>query len=158
MDVIKIERPGGDPGRRMGPFWHDEPDGEKSLYWFAYNANKRGVTLDIETNDGKRIFTDMVKGADFVIESFEPGHMERIGLGYEALRSVKKGIILTSITPFGQTGPYRDYKAADIVLTGMSGELYSHGRFRPAARQCQPAAGVPPRRSGRGRGEHACVP
>lgn len=127
VDVVKIEPPGGDPSRRVGPFWHDVADGAKSLYWFAYNTDKRGITLDIETNDGKRIFMDLVRGADFVIESFEPGYMERTGLGFDVLKSVNKGIILTSITPFGQTGPYRDYKAADIVLTGMSGELFLTG-------------------------------
>lgn len=127
VDVIKIERPGGDPARRKGPFWHDVADGEKSLYWFSYNTNKRGITLDIETNDGKSIFKDMVKGADFVIESFDPGYLDKIGLGYEDLRAVNESVILTSITPFGQTGPYKDYKASDIVLTGMSGELFLTG-------------------------------
>src|SRR4030042_7050962 len=60
MDVIKVERPGGDPSRRLGPFWHDEADPEKSLSWFAYNNNKRGITLDIGTKDGKRIFEELV--------------------------------------------------------------------------------------------------
>jgi crotonobetainyl-CoA:carnitine CoA-transferase CaiB-like acyl-CoA transferase len=127
VDVIKVERPGGDPSRRIGPFWRDEPDGEKSLYWFAYNANKRGITLDIETNDGKLIFEDLVKTSDFVIESFEPGYMEWIGLGYAALSAINRGVIMCSITPFGQTGPYRDYKASDIVLMGMAGELFLTG-------------------------------
>ena len=127
VDVIKVEPPGGDPSRRIGPFWRDVPDGEKSLYWFAYNANKRGITLDIETSDGKLIFKDLVKTSDFVIESFEPGYMERIGLDYATLSTTNKGIIMTSITPFGQTGPYRDYKASDIVLMGMSGELFLTG-------------------------------
>ncbi|MCK4963803.1 MAG: CoA transferase, partial [Dehalococcoidia bacterium] len=71
-DVIKIERPGGDPARRIGPFYHDDPDPEKSLYWFAYNTNKRGITLNIETSDGQELFKRLVKTADFVIESFDP--------------------------------------------------------------------------------------
>jgi crotonobetainyl-CoA:carnitine CoA-transferase CaiB-like acyl-CoA transferase len=127
VDVIKVERPGGDPSRRIGPFYDDIPDPQKSLYWFAYNANKRGITLDIETRDGKRLFKELVKTADFVIESFDPGYLDGLGLGYEALREVNPGIILTSITAYGQTGPYHDYKASDIVLMGMGGELFLTG-------------------------------
>ena len=127
VDVIKVEKPGGDPSRRLGPFWHDEADPEKSLYWFAYNNNKRGITLDIETNDGKQIFKELVKKSDFIIESFDPGHMEKLGWDYFSLTDIKKDIILTSITPFGQTGPYRDYKASDIVLMGMAGQLFLTG-------------------------------
>ncbi|MFC2011463.1 CoA transferase, partial [Chloroflexota bacterium] len=69
-DVIKVEKPGGDPTRNIGPFYHDEVDPEKSLFWFAYNANKRGITLDIETADGQETFKKLVETADFVIESF----------------------------------------------------------------------------------------
>jgi len=127
VDVIKIERPGGDPSRRIGPFWHDIPDPEKSLYWFAYNSNKRGITLDIKKNDGKQIFRELIKKSDFIIESFPPGYMETLGLGYSALSGLKREIILTSITPFGQSGPYRDYQASDIVAMGMAGELYLTG-------------------------------
>jgi crotonobetainyl-CoA:carnitine CoA-transferase CaiB-like acyl-CoA transferase len=127
VDVIKIERPGGDPSRRMGPFWHDVVDPEKSLYWFAYNTNKRGITLDIETAKGRDILLALVREADFLIESFEPGHMEGLGLGYAALSGINKGIIVTSITPFGQTGPYSRYKATDLVLMGMGGELFLTG-------------------------------
>ena len=127
VDVIKVERPGGDPSRRMGPFWQDMPDPEKSLYWFAYNSNKRGITLNLEMSDGKQIFKELVKKSDFIIESFEPGYMEKLGMDYLSLASLKKDIILTSITPFGQTGPYRDYKASDIVLMGMAGQLFLTG-------------------------------
>jgi crotonobetainyl-CoA:carnitine CoA-transferase CaiB-like acyl-CoA transferase len=126
-DVIKIERPGGDPSRRIGGFWGDIPDPEKSLYWFAYNSNKRGITLNIETNDGREIFKELVKTADFVIESFPPGYMDKLGLGYASLSEINKGIIVASITPFGQAGPYRDYKDSDIVVMGMSGTLYQTG-------------------------------
>ncbi len=128
VDVIKVERPGGDPGRNAGPFWHDDPDPEKSLYWFAYNTNKRGVTLNIESADGRKVFRDLVTTADFVIEAFAPGYLNGVGLGYAALREIKKGIVLTSITPFGQTGPYSGYKASDIVVTGMAGTLYQNGQ------------------------------
>ncbi|MEE8419571.1 MAG: CoA transferase, partial [Dehalococcoidales bacterium] len=109
-DVIKIERPGGDPARRLGPFYKNEPDPEKSLFWFALNTSKRGITLDIETAGGQEIFKQLVKGADFVIESFSPGYLDKLGLGYPALEKINPGLILVSITPFGQTGPYRDWK------------------------------------------------
>jgi crotonobetainyl-CoA:carnitine CoA-transferase CaiB-like acyl-CoA transferase len=126
-DVIKIERPGGDAARNVGPFYHDEPDPEKSLFWFAFNTSKRGITLDIETDDGQEIFKRLVKTADFVIESFTPGYLDKLGLGYTALEKVKPEIIMVSITPFGQTGPYKDYKSADIVIWAMGGYMYTHG-------------------------------
>jgi len=77
-DVIQIESPGGDLARKFGPFYQDIPDPEKSLWWFAYNLNKRGITLNIKTADGKEIFKRMVKEADFVIESYQPGFMEEL--------------------------------------------------------------------------------
>jgi crotonobetainyl-CoA:carnitine CoA-transferase CaiB-like acyl-CoA transferase len=127
VDIIKVERPGGDPSRRIGPFWDDIEDPERSLYWYAYNSNKRGITLNIETADGKEILKELVKRSDFVIESFPPGYMESLGMDYSALNRIKSKIILTSITPFGQNGPYREYQATDIVLMGMSGQLYMTG-------------------------------
>ena len=126
-DVIKIEKPGGDAARQQGPFFHGEADPEKSLYWFAYNTNKRGITLDLEKREGRAVFLDLAKTADFVIESFPPGWLDKRGLGYEALKAVKPDIILTSITPFGQSGPYRDYRTSDIVTMGMTGILYQTG-------------------------------
>jgi crotonobetainyl-CoA:carnitine CoA-transferase CaiB-like acyl-CoA transferase len=127
VDVIKVEKPGGDPSRNIGPFWHDEKDPEKSLYWFAYNSSKRGITLDLETEDGKRIFLDLVKTADFIIESFAPGEFEKLGFGYSELSRIKKDIILTSITPFGRKGPYSQYTATDLTIMGMAGELFMTG-------------------------------
>lgn len=126
-DVIKIERPGGDPARNKGPFYRDIPHPEKSLFWFAYNVGKRGITLNIETADGQEIFRKLVKGADFVIESFTPGYTEGLGLSYAELSKVNPRIIMTSITPFGQTGPYKAYEACDITLMGMGGVMFSCG-------------------------------
>jgi crotonobetainyl-CoA:carnitine CoA-transferase CaiB-like acyl-CoA transferase len=141
VDVIKVEKPGGDVSRNMGPFYADIPEPEKSLYWFAYNSNKRGITLDIEIPEGRRIFKDLIKTADFIIESFPAGYMDKLGLGYEALKKTKADIILTSITPFGQSGPYRDYKATDIVAMGMSGILYQTGDIeRPPVQMSLPQA------------------
>lgn len=126
-DVIKIERPGGDSARNIGPFYKDNPDPERSLFWFATNANKRSITLNIETVDGREIFKKLVKTADFVIESFDPGYMEDLGLGYSALEKLIPGIIMTSITPFGQTGPYSHFKGSDMVLWALGGMMYLCG-------------------------------
>ncbi|MFC1920858.1 CaiB/BaiF CoA transferase family protein [Chloroflexota bacterium] len=134
-DVIQIEKPCGNTARNIGPFYHDDPDPEKSLFWFSFGANKRGITLDIETADGKEIFKKLVKTADAVIESFPPGYMEEIGLGHKALKKINPGITLASITPFGQTGPYRDYKISDIVAWAMGGYMFTLGdEDRPPVR------------------------
>ena len=134
-DVIKIEPPEGDPGRNIGPFYHDLPDKEKSLFFFAYNTNKRSITLNIETRDGQEIFKRLAKTADFVIESFDPGYMDKIGLGYAVLKDVNPRVIMVSITPFGQDGPYKDWKASDIVAIAMGGLSHITGSpDRPPAR------------------------
>jgi crotonobetainyl-CoA:carnitine CoA-transferase CaiB-like acyl-CoA transferase len=126
-DVIKIEKPGGDRARDIGPFCGDEADPEKSLFWFAYNSSKRGITLNLEAAEGREIFKKLLKNADFVIESFPPGYMEGLGLGYEVLEKTNPALIMVSITPFGKTGPYRDYKISDIVAWGMGGYMYTVG-------------------------------
>lgn len=126
-DVIKIEKPCGDSGRSIGPFYNDVKEPEKSLFWMGFNTNKRGITLDIETADGRGIFKRMVDKADCVLESFDPGYMDRLGLGYSNLSQINPGIIMASISSFGQTGPYKDYKASDIVLWALSGVGYVTG-------------------------------
>ena len=140
-DVIKIERPGGDPSRKIGPFYQDIPDPEKSLFWFAYNAGKRGITLNIEVAEGQEIFKRLVQGADVLIESFAPGYMAQIGLNYSELSKINPGLIMTSITPFGQDGPYKDYKGPDIVVMAMGGLMYQCGdQDRPPVRISFPQA------------------
>ena len=126
-DVIKVERPGGDSSRNKGPFWHDVPDPEKSLYWLAYNSNKRGITLNITDFDGQDLFKSLVKTSDFVLESFHPGYLDSLNLGFSTLRKINPGIILVSITPFGQSGPYKDYAASDMTAIAMSGLLFQTG-------------------------------
>jgi len=123
-DVIKIEQPGGDTARNIGPFYHDEQNPEKSLFWFALNTSKRGITLDIEKPEGRELFKKLAKTADFVIESYPPGFMAKLGLGYENLEKINPGIIMVSITPFGQTGPYKDFKGPDIVMWAMGSGTY----------------------------------
>lgn len=126
-EVIKVEKPGGDPSRLKGPFYHDSGDPEQNLTWFAFNANKKSITLDIETSEGQAIFKKLVKSADVVVESFQPGYMEKLNLGYQSLCEVNPGIILASISGFGQEGPYRDFKAPDIVARALGGLVYTTG-------------------------------
>ncbi|MFA4837350.1 MAG: CaiB/BaiF CoA-transferase family protein, partial [Dehalococcoidia bacterium] len=126
-EVIKVERPGGDQSRNIGPFYHDVPHPERSLHWFAYNTNKKGITLNLQNSEGKEIFKRLAQTSDFIIESFAPGFLDELGLGYSILSQVNPAIILVSITPFGQTGPYRDYKSSDIVAMAMGGLMYVTG-------------------------------
>jgi len=125
-DVIKIESPGGSPSR-IAPYYKDIPHPEKSLFWFAYNTNKRGITLDISKVDGQEIFKRLVKSADVVMESFEPGYMNQLGLGYTDLSKIKPDLIMTSITPFGQSGPKAHYKGSDLTAWASGGYLYICG-------------------------------
>jgi benzylsuccinate CoA-transferase BbsE subunit len=126
-DVIKIEAPGGDPVRRLPPFYGDEEGDDKSLYWLNLNTNKRSITLDIENADDRATFEKLVATADVVVETFEPGYLDSLGLGYEGLAKLKPDIILTSITGFGQTGPHAKYKAPDIVGVAMGGIMWLAG-------------------------------
>jgi crotonobetainyl-CoA:carnitine CoA-transferase CaiB-like acyl-CoA transferase len=128
--VIKIEKPGiGDTSRRMEPFLNDEPNPEKSGTFFYLNTNKKSITLNLESESGKNIFLKLLKKADIVVENFAPGEMSKLGLSYASLIKTKPQIIMTSITGFGQTGPYRDYKATNLVTFGLSGAMYT---ARPA--------------------------
>ncbi len=126
-DVIQIEPPNGSPARRIGPFYHDEPHLERSLYWWAYAANKRSITLNLDTADGRALLARLVPSAHFLIESFAPGHLASLGLGYEALAAINPALIVVSITPFGQDGPYASYQAPDLVGMGMAGFMYLTG-------------------------------
>ena len=126
-DVIKIERPGGDEARDRGPFYQGVRGSERSLYWFSLNASKRGITLDITKPEGRAIFRRLVERSDCVLESFHPGYLDRIGLGYRELCRVKADLIMTSITAFGETGPYHEYKDSDLTLSALSGLLYICG-------------------------------
>lgn len=127
-DVIKVERPGaGDPSRSTGPFPGDVPDPEKSGTFLFLNTNKRGMTLNLETVTGQEIVKQLARNVDVVVESFEPGVMQRLGLDYESLSVINPGLIYTSISSFGQTGPYRNYHATEIVLDAVGGWMYGLG-------------------------------
>jgi benzylsuccinate CoA-transferase BbsE subunit len=136
IETIKIEKPGGDPARGIPPFLHETPNPEKSLYWLAFNTDKRSITLNLDTSQGQDLFRKLVKRSDFVLESFAPGYMESLGLGYEALSRVNPKIIMTSITPFGQKGPYAHYKGSELIASAMSGVLLTNGDpGRPPVRE-----------------------
>ena len=138
-DVIKVEPPGGSPTRRTGPFYGGTPNLERSLFWYAYCLNKRGVTLNLESRDGQELFKKLAATADIVLESFRPGYMADLGLGYDDLNSINPSLVMTSVTPFGQTGPYSQYKTTDIVNWAMGGMQYLTGdRDRPPVRITYP--------------------
>ena len=116
-ECIKIEEPpAGDPARRRGPFPDDIPHPEKSGLFLYVNTNKLGITLDPSTPTGRLIFQRLAQEADVLIEDRPPGEMERLGLDYAALSALNPALIVTSITPFGQTGPYKDYKCYHLNL------------------------------------------
>ena len=121
-EVIKVEKPGvGDISRRLGPFPNDIPHSEKSGLFLYLNTNKLGITLDIDTATGKEILKELLKDADVFVESNPRKTMEELELDYETLRKINPQFVMTSITPFGQTGPYRDYKCHDINISSASG-------------------------------------
>ena len=126
-DVIKIEPPGGESTRSVGPFLNDEPHRDRSLYFWHYNTSKRGITLNLETDDGRALFRRLAAKADVVLESRSPGRMPSLGLGYEDLAPENPGLIMCSITPFGQTGPWRDHKTSDLLHLAAGGQMASSG-------------------------------
>jgi len=126
-DVIKIEPPQGSSSRRMPPFLEDAPEPERSLHYFAFNRNKRGVTLDLKTDAGRRAFISLVNKADFVIESALPGEMAGLGLGFDSLRQANPRIIHVAITAYGQDGPHAHFPASDLTLAAMGGPMSLQG-------------------------------
>jgi crotonobetainyl-CoA:carnitine CoA-transferase CaiB-like acyl-CoA transferase len=126
-DVIQIEPPGGSSARRLGPFYEDEAHPERSLFWWSYAANKRSITLNLASRDGRALLQRLVQSAHFLIESFPLGHLEHLGLGYAALTAINPALIVVSVTPFGQDGPYAHYRASDLNGMGMAGFMYVTG-------------------------------
>ncbi len=123
-DVIKIERPAsGDPARRMGPFYHDLPHNETSALFLHLNTNKRSLTLDLKSAEGRRVVLTLVARADVVVENFRPGTMDRLGLSAAELHARNPQLVITSISNFGQSGPYRDLQASEITLSAMGGPM-----------------------------------
>ena len=143
-DVVKIEPPGGEPSRRIGPFLDDTPHPERSLSFWYYNTSKRGITLNLETADGRQLFERLAAASDVILETFRPGFLASLQLGYEKLRQQNPGLIMCALTPFGQTGPWRDYRSTDLLHMAAGGEMASSGydeRDVPAAPPIAPGGG-----------------
>jgi crotonobetainyl-CoA:carnitine CoA-transferase CaiB-like acyl-CoA transferase len=120
-DVLKVEPPSGDPSRTWGPFPGDEPHAEKSGLFFFLNTNKRGITLDPTAPRGRELLLKLAAHADVVVENHKPGTMASWGLGYAALAAANPNLVLISITPFGQTGPYSEWLGTDLNAFHLSG-------------------------------------
>jgi crotonobetainyl-CoA:carnitine CoA-transferase CaiB-like acyl-CoA transferase len=125
--VIKVEKRGGDASRREGPFWRGKSHPERSLSFWYNNTGKESVTLNLESEEGQTVFCKLSNRSDVIVETFPPGYLEGLGLGYESLTKTNPGLILASITGFGQDGPYREYKACDIVASAAGGQMYVNG-------------------------------
>lgn len=127
-DVIKIERPEtGDPSRQEGPFPEDKPDLNASGLFAYLNNNKSGITLNLKTKHGVDILKSLVRDADVLVENFSPKVLTGLGLGYEVLKEINPRLVMTSISNFGQTGKYRNYKATELITQAMSGFISSVG-------------------------------
>ena len=128
-DVLKVEPPGGERGRRMTPFFRDEPGPDSSLPFAYLNTGKRSITLNLKSAEGREMLLSLIGDADVLVENYSPRVMPSLGLDYEALREVAPHLVMVSISNFGQTGPYRDYKAADIVEYALGGLMYIFGAY-----------------------------
>src|SRR5262245_18812160 len=140
-DVVKVEPPAGDPVRGRGPYGGDVEDRERSLAWLAYNTSKRGITLDLTKPRGRDLLLDLAARADVVLETDRPGAMAARGLGWTDLHARNPRLVLCSLTPWGQTGPYAARRGSDLTAIAMSGNLHCTGDPDRAPVRCSlPAA------------------
>lgn len=123
-EVIKVEPPGGDAVRSAPPFWKDQPHLETGALFLHLNTGKKSITLDLTRPEDADVLRRLVAEADALVESSTPGFMEAHGLSYESLRAINPRLVMTSITPFGQTGPYRTWRGSELVTYAMGG--YAH--------------------------------
>lgn len=126
-DVVKVEPLAGDAARRMAPFFGEDPHPEKSLVYLLANLNKRGVKVNFDVAEGRDLVRQMALKADIIVESYNPGYLASLGLDYATLSRDNPRLIVISITPFGQTGPYKDYKNEEIVTYALSGIMSISG-------------------------------
>jgi crotonobetainyl-CoA:carnitine CoA-transferase CaiB-like acyl-CoA transferase len=140
-DVVKIEPPGGCDARSIPPFYNDDPHPDRSLYWWAYNRNKRSITLNLDRPEGQVILRQLARRADFLIESYNPGHLAKRQLGFGDLSAINPALIYVSITGFGQHGPKAGYAESDLVIMAAGGPLILTGDAdRPPVRLSVPQA------------------
>jgi benzylsuccinate CoA-transferase BbsE subunit len=130
--VIKIEKPGGDSSRKIGPFINNTPDPENSLSFFYNNIGKLGITLDIELPEGKKLFLKLVEQTDILVETFSPGYLKKLGMDFESLSRINPKLIMVSVTGFGQTGPKKGFRSCDLVASAYGGQMCLSG-FRSSA-------------------------
>jgi crotonobetainyl-CoA:carnitine CoA-transferase CaiB-like acyl-CoA transferase len=126
-EVIKVEPPQGDYARALGPFPDDVPHHDKGGLFMHLNGNKKSVTLDIETESGRTVLRKLLARADVLVESYAPGHLASLGLGYDDLKVEQPELIYCSITPFGQTGPYSGLQGNSLTCMALSGLMYVTG-------------------------------
>ena len=127
-EVIKVEPPGeGDVARKVGPFPDNEVDPEASALYLYLNTGKQGLTLDISSDEGASVLKELVAQADVLVENFVPGTMESMDLDYSTLSAINPRLVMASISNFGQTGPYRNYRADTMVEMALSGQMYVNG-------------------------------
>ncbi|HNM79232.1 MAG TPA: CoA transferase, partial [Tepidiformaceae bacterium] len=126
-EVIKVERPGGDPARRLGPFPEGEPHPEKSGTFFFFNTNKRSIILDLHTEADRETLWKLIDQADAVVDSHRPGWLASLGFSWDAIHARRPHLPLISITNFGQESPYRDYLGTELTLFAHAGEMYTMG-------------------------------
>lgn len=140
-EVIKIEPMGGDPLRGIGPFYKDQPHPERSLAFWVFNAGKKSITLDAQQPEGREMAKRLIKTADVFLTCQQPGLLESLGLDYASLKKENPSLVMTTITGFGETGPYSSYTWSDIVLMALSGVTYLLGEAeRPPVRMGPPQA------------------
>jgi crotonobetainyl-CoA:carnitine CoA-transferase CaiB-like acyl-CoA transferase len=126
-DVIKVEPPGGGSTRLSGPFYHDKFDPARSLYFWHYNVGKRGVTLDLDAPQAKPVLEKLIARSDVLIDSLPLDTLSKLGLDWPALRKINPRLICLVITPFGRSGPWRDYKATDLIHLALGGPMMCCG-------------------------------
>jgi len=126
-DVLKVEPPGGNSTRSLGPFYHDESDPDRSLYFWHYNFGKRGVTLDIHASQGTAILKQLIAQSDVLLDTLPLGTLEKLGLDWNALQQLNPRLIYVVLTPFGRSGPWRDYKATDLIHLALGGQMMCCG-------------------------------
>ena len=126
-DVIVVEPPGGAALRHAGPFANGEQGPDTSLAWWGVNRNKRAITLDLESSEGREQLLTLASTSDILLESFDPGYLDGLGLGYDALSAVNPALVVVSITPFGQTGPKAHWAASDLTLYASAGPMFMTG-------------------------------
>jgi crotonobetainyl-CoA:carnitine CoA-transferase CaiB-like acyl-CoA transferase len=140
-DVVKVEPPGGDAVRHEGPWVGGIADPERSFAWLAHNTSKRGIVLDLDSESGRETLHALARNADVLLESGAPGAMASRGLGPLSLRAENARLVYASVTPFGQTGPYADFRAHDLVVVALGGNASLTGPpDRPPVRCSVPTA------------------